>query len=139
MINICTLSAPMTPQMAIAAYRYDSSGDDGDDRGVSQGTRGDGEGQIALLPPAGGGPSDVELAALDARAPVAGLYVRLERLIARQVALDNADDDAWGTAAGRRRQWLRLRGLLSRAALRGCATPGNDTAGKKKGAGRERG
>lgn len=58
-------------QIAIAAYRY--------------GGEGDGGGPLSSLPPAGGGLDDAELAALDARTPVAGLYVRAERIFARQV------------------------------------------------------
>lgn len=37
------------------------------------------------LPLAPGGPDKIHLASIDARSPIAGLYVRLERLFAKQV------------------------------------------------------
>ena len=69
---------PLRAQIAIASYRYglkDESGGDVVDTSLS-----------GLLP-AAGGPSNVQLADIETRSPVAGLYVRLERLLAQQVRL----------------------------------------------------
>lgn len=73
--------------MAIAAYRYAS--DDGEGEGGDRGGGGkagaSGGGEMTRLAPAGGCLSDAELAVLDPRSPITGLYVRIERLLARQV------------------------------------------------------
>ena len=59
----------------MAAYRQPGPGDEDCAGG----------GRAAGLPPAPGGPTDVQLSGIDARSPIAGLYVRAERVLAQQV------------------------------------------------------
>ena len=66
---------PSLLQIAIAAYRHGRDDDDSDAEG--------GLGGLAAAP---GGPSKFELADVEARSPVAGLFARLERLLAKQAS-----------------------------------------------------
>ena len=79
--------------MAIAAYRYASDDGEGEggDSGAGAHSATTGGGEMARLAPAGGGLSDAELAVLDPRSPITGLYVRIERLLARQVRARGGD------------------------------------------------
>lgn len=77
-------------QIAIATYRH--GGDDGADEIVDvsvppSGGAITGSGCLDSLPVAPGGPNKFQLDDIDIRAPIAGLYVRLERLLAKQVRL----------------------------------------------------
>lgn len=112
------MRTPVLMLIAVASYRC-AGADEVDDDDT-------GSGVMSSLAPAPGGPTDVQLAGIDLRAPVAGLYVRAERLLARQVwtAHSAAADAGACPRENRVNQWLRLRGLLSRSALEGCATPG---------------
>ena len=76
------LFAVLSTQIAIATHRHEAedAGDECASGGVSAG-----EQRMGSLPVAPGGPSDVQLDDIDTRSPVAGLYVRLERLLAKQV------------------------------------------------------
>ena len=70
--------------MAIATYRHGA--DDADDEGgIANGGVSTGKQGMGSLRVAPGGHSDVELADIGTRSSVAGLYVRLERLLAKQV------------------------------------------------------
>ena len=74
----------MSAQIAIATYRHGAN-DAGNEDGAASGGVTTGEQGMGSLAVAPGGPSDVQLDDIDARSPVAGLYVRLERLLAKQV------------------------------------------------------
>jgi hypothetical protein len=78
------------------------------------------------LPRAPDGPSDAKLRDIDERSPVAGLYVRAERLLAKLVwdAHVRAADAAGVPREDRAAQWRRLRALLAQASLNGCAEGG---------------
>ena len=74
---------PLLAQIAIATYRHGA--DDADDEG-SAAIGGVNAGELDSLRVAPGGPTDVQLDDIDTRSPIAGLYVRLERLLAKQVS-----------------------------------------------------
>ena len=116
------MRTPVLMLIAVASYRCAGA----DEGGASIDDDDSSAGVMSSLAPAPGGPTDVQLAGIDVRAPVAGLYVRAERLLARQVwtAHSAAADAGAVPRENRVNQWLRLRGLLSRSALEGCATPG---------------
>ena len=78
------LFAVLSAQIAIATYRHGDN-DAGDEGGAVRGGVSAAKQDMGSLPVAPGGPSDVELADIDTRSPIAGLYVRLERLLAKQV------------------------------------------------------
>ena len=75
------------------------------------------------LPPVPGGPNDARLAEIDVRSPVAGLYVRAERLLAKLVreAYERAADIEGSVKEDRVAQWNRLRTALAQLSLKGCA------------------
>jgi hypothetical protein len=121
-------------QIAVAVYRHADSDDVGADGGdnsdggddATAGGGGDDSALRSRLHEAPGGPSDAQLVSIDALSPVAGLYVRAERLLAEQAWSfhENAAIRAGKVPEKRATLWDRLRRLLSRAALEGCATPG---------------
>lgn len=141
---------PFLDQIAIATYRHGA--DDADDEGCAAiGGVNAGESGLGSLRVAPGGLSDVQLDNIDTRSPIAGLYVRLERLLAKQVReravrlcrmsrirmrhtvmqVWDAHIEACKTSSGARpaetervEQWRRLRGLLAQAALTACSTRG---------------
>ena len=76
---------PLLAQIAIATYRHGA--DDAGDAGGAISSVGATEHALGSLRVAPGGPSDVQLDDIDTRSPIAGLYVRLERLLAKQVCL----------------------------------------------------
>ena len=80
MLSIAILSA----QIAIATYRHGAD-DEGEEGGAASGGVSAGEQELRSLPVAPGGPTDEALRDIDTRSPIAGLYVRLERLLAKQV------------------------------------------------------
>jgi hypothetical protein len=98
-------------QIAIATFRFDGASGMG-------------------LPRAPDGPSDAKLRDIDSRSPVAGLYVRAERLLAKLVwdeyekACDASVSSAGAAKEDRNAQWRRLRVLLADVSLKGCAEGG---------------
>ena len=114
----CLVTTRLPLKIATAVYRHEN----GDDGGAS-GDHAD-VNDVAAAP---GGPNSFQLADIEARSPIAGLYVRLERIFARQVWESHASSNVnVNEKLERPRLWRRLRGVLSQAALLACARPGEE-------------
>lgn len=107
-------------QIATAVYRHDQ----GDDGAASDDVD---EADVNAVAAAPGGPNKFQLADIEARSRIAGLYVRLERIFARQVWESHVSSNVdVNEKLERPRLWRRLRGVLSQAALIACAKPGEE-------------